>query len=223
MNCIEVKNLKFGYTNERIINNLNLIIEEGEFSIIQGDNGSGKSTLLKLILGDLTRESGSIKIMGKDIKDYKSYKDIGYVPQVNATNKISFPVTCLELVTLGLYEDFGFIKIPKKRHKKRAKMAIERMGMGEYINRPFNELSGGQQQRIMISRAMVNDPKIIVLDEPTVGIDQKSKEDFFEFLVKLNREKRITIVLVTHEIEFVSRYVGKIYRIVNGEIENVTI
>ncbi len=223
MSCIEVKNLTFGYTGEKIIDDVSFAIEEGEFAVIQGDNGSGKSTLLKLILGNLERESGTVEIMGKDIKNYKSFKDIGYVPQVNATNKISFPVTCCELVSLNLYEDFGIIKIPRKRHKIKAAEAIKKMGMEKYTDRPFNELSGGQQQRIMIARALVNDPKILVLDEPTVGVDQKSKEQFFKRIVALNRDENITIVMVTHEFELVKNYVERVYRISDGAVENVRI
>lgn len=221
MNCIEIKDLSFGYTNEKIIDGLNLTIEEGEFSVIRGDNGSGKSTLLKLLLGQLEKQKGSIKIMGKPIEKYNSFKDIGYLPQINSNNKISFPVTCEELVSLNLYESFGFIKIPRKKHKLKAREELRKIGMEKFIDRPFNELSGGQQQRIMIARAMVNNPKLLVLDEPTVGVDQKSKELFFHSLKTLNKEKGITVVIVTHEFDFVRDYIKKAYKIINGEIQNV--
>lgn len=113
MKAIEIKNLTFAYNKIPVIKSCDFSLEMGDLALILGGNGSGKSTLIKLMLGELKKDTGSIKILGKNIEDYKSYKDIGYVPQINIVNKISFPITCLELVSLNLYEDFGFIKIPK--------------------------------------------------------------------------------------------------------------
>lgn len=114
MNAVTISNLNFGYNEDLVLKDLNLEITQGEMALILGGNGSGKSTLLKLMLGELKADDGEIKILDKNIKEYKSYRDIGYVPQINIVNKIAFPITCLELVTLNLYEDFGFIKIPRK-------------------------------------------------------------------------------------------------------------
>lgn len=98
MDIIEIEELNFGYSGEYVLKNLNMKIERGEFAVIQGNNGSGKSTLLKLILGELKRDSGSIRVLGHEIENLNSFSNIGYVPQVNSVNKISFPVTCIELV-----------------------------------------------------------------------------------------------------------------------------
>ena len=153
------------------------------------------------MLGELKKDKGKIKILGKDIEDYKSYKDIGYVPQINIVNKISFPITCLELVCLNLYEDFGFIKIPRKSHYQKAKDMLIKMGMEAYINTPVNELSGGLAQRAMIAKAMINNPQILILDEPTAGVDKESKKNFFETIDILSEKFSITIVMVTHELK----------------------
>ena len=104
-------------------------------------------------------------------------------------------------MTLNLYEDFGFVKIPRKIHYDKARKIMRDLGMEEYINRPVNELSGGLQQRAMIARAMINEPKILILDEPTAGVDKENKEKFIKTIVKLNKEKNITVVMVTHEIK----------------------
>lgn len=201
MNAVTINNLNFGYNEDLVLKDLNLDIKYGEMVLILGGNGSGKSTLLKLMLGELKTNDGEIKLLDKNIKDYKSYRDIGYVPQINIVNKIAFPITCLELVTLNLYEDFGFIKIPRKIHYDKARKIMRDLGMEEYINRPVNELSGGLQQRAMIARAMINEPKILILDEPTAGVDKENKEKFIKTIVKLNKEKNITVVMVTHEIK----------------------
>ncbi|WP_296128517.1 ATP-binding cassette domain-containing protein [uncultured Anaerococcus sp.] len=201
MKAIEIKNLTFGYNKIPVIKSCDFSLEMGDLALILGGNGSGKSTLIKLMLGELKKDTGSIKILGKNIEDYKSYKDIGYVPQINIVNKISFPITCLELVSLNLYEDFGFIKIPKKSHYQKAKDILIKMGMEDYINTPVNELSGGLAQRAMIAKAMINNPQILILDEPTAGVDKESKSNFFETIDILSEKFSITIVMVTHELK----------------------
>ncbi len=201
MKAVSIKNLNFSYSQTPVLKNCNLNVDIGEFTVILGGNGSGKSTLIKLMLGELKKNSGEIKILGKNIEDYTSFKDIGYVPQINIVNKIAFPITCLELVSLNLYEDFGFIKIPKKNHYQKAKDILKKMGMEKYINTPVNELSGGLAQRAMISKAMINDPKILILDEPTAGVDKYSKDHFFETIDFLSKKFNVTIIMVTHELK----------------------
>ncbi|PMC81243.1 metal ABC transporter ATP-binding protein [Anaerococcus hydrogenalis] len=201
MKAVSINNLNFSYSQTPVLKDCNLNVDVGEFTVILGGNGSGKSTLIKLMLGELKKNSGEIKILGKNIEDYVSFKDIGYVPQINIVNKIAFPITCLELVSLNLYEEFGFIKIPKKNHYQKAKDILKKMGMGSYINTPVNELSGGLAQRAMISKAMINDPKILILDEPTAGVDKYSKDHFFETIDFLSKKFNVTIIMVTHELK----------------------
>lgn len=201
MKAVSIKNLNFSYSQTPVLKNCNLNVDIGEFTVILGGNGSGKSTLIKLMLGELKKNSGEIKILGKNIEDYVSFKEIGYVPQINIVNKIAFPITCLELVSLNLYEEFGFIKIPKKNHYQKAKDMLKKMGMKNYINTPVNELSGGLAQRAMISKAMINNPKILILDEPTAGVDKYSKEHFFETIDFLSKKFNVTIIMVTHELK----------------------
>lgn len=201
MKAVSINNLNFSYSQIPVLKNCNLNVDIGEFTVILGGNGSGKSTLIKLMLGELKNNSGEIKILGKNIEDYVSFKDIGYVPQINIVNKIAFPITCLELVSLNLYEEFGLIKIPKKNHYQKAKDILKKMGMESYINTPVNELSGGLAQRAMISKAMINDPKILILDEPTAGVDKYSKDHFFETIDFLSKKFNVTIIMVTHELK----------------------
>lgn len=201
MKAVSINNLNFSYSQTPVLKDCNLNVDLGEFTVILGGNGSGKSTLIKLMLGELKKKSGEIKILGKNIEDYVSFKEIGYVPQINIVNKIAFPITCLELVSLNLYEEFGFIKIPKKNHYQKAKDMLKKMGMENYINTPVNELSGGLAQRAMISKAMINNPKILILDEPTAGVDKYSKEHFFETIDFLSKKFNVTIIMVTHELK----------------------
>lgn len=223
MKHIEVKDLYFGYTSQYVLKNLNLEVEEGQLITIIGENGSGKSTLMKLILGELKADRGDVKLLGKEVSKIKSFREVGYAPQVQNFDKIAFPITCLEMVTLNQYEKFGFIKIAKKKHKDRGRQILEQMGLSSYINTPFNELSGGLQQRVIIARAMINDPKLIILDEPTAGVDKQSKRDFLQLIRKINRESKVTVMIVTHELELIEELLkpDRKYKIEEGQIYNV--
>lgn len=156
-------------------------------------------------MGELRPDKGEIKILGKKMNQNSDYKDLGYVPQISVVEKIAFPITVIELVVLNLYKDFGFFKYPKKEHIRKADEILKYMDLYSYRNVPINELSGGLKQRSMIARAMVHDPKILILDEPTVGVDKESKKQFLEMISKLNKEKKLTILLITHELEEVMR------------------
>lgn len=221
MKAISVKDLSFAYNSDYVLKDCNLEIDKGELALILGGNGSGKSTLIKIILGELKAKSGQVELLEKDISSYKSFKEIGYVPQVNIINKIAFPVTVLELVVLNLYEDFGFLKIPKKEHYEKAKKILRDMDLEKYINYPVNELSGGLQQRAMIAKAMINSPEILILDEPTAGVDKENKVKFLQKINELNKVFKISILMVTHELKEIENIidVSKQYRIENGRIE----
>lgn len=223
MHIIDVSNLIFGYTSELVLKDVNLCVDEGQFICITGENGSGKSTLLKVLLGELKHFEGSIKLFGNPINSIKDFKDIGYVPQNSVMNKVAFPTTCREMVAINLYRSFGPVKFPGKKHFERAEKALVDMGLEKYVRTPFNELSGGLQQRVMITRALINDPRLLILDEPTAGVDNESKVRFLDLLETVTQERNITAVLVSHELELVSRHINfdATYRINSGRIAHV--
>ena len=189
---------------------------------ITGENGSGKSTLMKLILGELKGYKGTISLFGKTMKEYNDLTWIGYVPQASVMNKVAFPTTCREIVVQGLYKQFGIVRIPRKKHYQVAEQALAKMDLERYARVPFNQLSGGLQQRVMICRALINDPKLLILDEPTAGVDKESKESFLGLLNKINQEQKITCLLVSHEYQLVSERLklDSTYRIEDGRIAN---
>ncbi|MDO5755867.1 MAG: ATP-binding cassette domain-containing protein [Tissierellia bacterium] len=225
MEQIALQNVHFGYTEDEVLKGVDLTIPSGELVSIVGENGSGKSTLLKLMLGEIKAQKGKVQLMGKEISKRKSFRSVGYVPQVQSVNQIAFPITVLELVVLNNYEDFGIFKIPRKKHKKRAIEILNEMGLHEYINAPFNELSGGLKQRAMIARAMMNEPKILILDEPTAGVDTDSKVQFLEIINQMNLKNKITIIIVTHEIDLINEilHIDKVYKMEEGRLIRVTV
>lgn len=223
MTLIEIDKLKFAYKTEYIIKDLSLRVNQGDFLAIVGENGSGKSTLIKLILGTLKKDGGSIKLLGEDIEKFDKFEKLGYVPQVNDLAKISFPVTCREYVVMNLYKEFNLFKRPGKEQWDKVDIAFKTLGITNLEKLAFRDLSGGQKQKVMIARALVANPDILILDEPTVGIDDESKDEFLKLLYHLNTHHGKTILMITHEMNLVKDYVNKIARIENGRIEDVSL
>lgn len=220
MDAIKVSDLWFGYTEQAVLKDLNFAVAEGSFCCLTGENGSGKSTLMKLVLGELKPDSGTIELFGKTLESYDDLTWIGYVPQANVLGSVAFPTTCREIVVQGLYRKFGFVRVPRKKHYDAADAALARMGLDSYARVPFNELSGGLQQRVMICRALVNDPKLLVLDEPTAGVDSQSKLAFLDLLESIKQQRCITCLIISHEFQLIRKHVAldASYRIADGRM-----
>lgn len=223
MSVIEIKNLNFGYNEKLILKDINLEVDEGDFLAISGQNGSGKTTLIKILTGELKKQDGEINILGKAIESIDDFSDIGYVPQLSESRDITFPLTCFEYVILNLYREFNVFKRPSKEVVRKTNDIFKRLDIENLKDRPFNKLSGGQQQRVMIARSMVAGPKILILDEPTVGIDQKSKEEFLDLLGHLNKRHDITILIISHEMDLIDKFVNKTRVLKEGRLINAWI
>lgn len=214
--AIEISNLTFGY-EKNILENLNLDIYHGDFLGIVGPNGTGKTTLLKIIIGQIKQSSGTVRIYEE--KDGR--KSVGYVKQMNMESSVSFPITPLEVVTLNLYNEMGIFKISNKKIEQEALNALSVVNLKDKAFYNYNSMSGGEQQRVLIAKALVNNPKILIFDEPTAGIDQKSKERLFNLLEHLNKHHNITIIMVTHEIGISEKYFNRIIELESGKIREV--
>lgn len=196
---ISLKHISFAYENKPILEDVNLDIKRGSFMGMVGPNGGGKTTLIKIILGQLKPDKGTVKLFQQPLANFKEWTRIGFVSQkANSFNK-GFPATVFEVVAMGLTAKVGYFKFLKRVHKQKVLEAIEQVGMSEYTYQNISNLSGGQQQRIFIARSLVSDPDLLILDEPTVGIDYKNVERFYNLLHRLNDERHITLLLVTHD------------------------
>ncbi len=209
MSILQVSELCFKYPDKTILENISFSLEKGDFLCIVGTNGTGKSTLLKLILNILKPTKGEIKILGESASKFTSFDKISYVSQKATGFNADFPATVEEIVALGLYSKKGFLSFPKKSDKLKIESALERVGMKSYSKRLIGKLSGGQQQRVFIAKALVNEPEIIFLDEPTVGIDVKAVDSICCLLGELNKSG-ITIVMVTHDISSILYHSNKV-------------
>jgi zinc transport system ATP-binding protein len=198
---IEVSNISFSYYDQVVLKNVSLSIHKGDYLGIVGSNGSGKTTLLRIILGIISPKSGVIKLFGEDISVFKDWSKIGYVPQKVINFDNNFPVTVLEVVSMGRYGKRGLFHKITEEDKQKVTEALKNVGMLSYVDRPIGNLSGGQQQRVFIARALAGSPEILFLDEPTVGVEKDIKEKFYQLLHDLNEKLNLTIVIVTHDIE----------------------
>lgn len=207
---LEVKDLSFSYPDKSILHRLSFDVDAGDFMCIVGTNGTGKSTLLKLILNQLSPLEGEIKLLGTNSEKYKDFASIAYVSQKATNINRDFPATVEEVVSLGLYSKKGVFKRNTKEDKKLIDSALERVGMLDYKHRQIGYLSGGQQQRVFIAKALISNPRIIFLDEPTTGIDIRAVDSICCLLGDLNKNSGITIVMVTHDISSIIYHSNKI-------------
>lgn len=203
-NIISVSDASFSYGENEVFKDIQLNVHRGDYLAIVGGNGSGKTTLLDTILGLRPLSSGSIALFGVALGDFKEWKRIGYVPQKVTNFDQNFPATVEEVALMGRFGRRGLFRNTTKEDRAKVEEALARVEMTEYKNRLIGELSGGQQQRVFIARALANDPEILFLDEPTVGIEAAVQEEFYALLKKLNEELSLTIVLVTHDIESIA-------------------
>ena len=206
---LTLKDISFSYEDRNVLENVNLQVNKGDFVGIMGVNGAGKSTLLKLILGLLSPKQGEIEILGQPMKQFKNWQRVGYLSQQVLKKHQQFPATCEEIVRANLFSQIGFLRFPTRKHNEKVKAALEAVGMAGYEKKLIYELSGGQQQRIMLAHVLVSEPELIILDEPTTGLDQEAITTFFELLKKLNEEKKMTIIMVTHEMQKSLKYINR--------------
>lgn len=199
---IEISNLSYSYNGNEVLSNISFKIKEKDFVAVIGRNGSGKTTVMKLILGLLQVQKGTIKIFGKNIKEFKKWDWVGYVPQKYNIDK-NFPASVDEILSL-------------RNFSQKEKIA-DMLEIKNILSKKFSELSGGQQQRVMIALSLMSNPKLLILDEPAVGVDIKAQQDFYDLLKRLNNEIGVTIILVTHDVGLISKYVKNVVCL-NGNI-----
>jgi zinc transport system ATP-binding protein len=201
---IELHDVSFAYgVDDAVVKDVSLTIHKGDYVGIVGPNGGGKTTILKLMISLLTPQRGSIKLFGTDIREFRDWPKIGYVPQKNSFDT-QFPITVEEAVSMGRYGKLGLFHWPTKGDKKIVEKALADVEMLQFRNKQISQLSGGQQQRVFIARALASEPEVIFLDEPTVGVDVKTQQQFYKLLRKVNSELDVTLVLVSHELDVVA-------------------
>ncbi|HTY79998.1 MAG TPA: metal ABC transporter ATP-binding protein [Candidatus Bathyarchaeia archaeon] len=206
---VELEGVGASYGEVRVLDGINLTVEPGDFLGIIGPNGSGKTTLLRIMLGLLEPTEGTVRLFGQSPAAFREWRRLGYVPQ-RATLDPSLPVTVGEVVATGLVASLGLFQRIGGAERARVKEALARVGMEAHARTRIGALSTGQQQRVLIARALVSDPELLILDEPTGGVDPEAQTSFYALLQHLNREREVTLILVSHDIGVVAKEVTKL-------------
>jgi zinc transport system ATP-binding protein len=214
--AIEVENLSFRYGSEPVFQGIRFSLALGDIAALIGSNGTGKSTLLKIMLGELPPSTGSVRLLGQDVRKFRDWPKVGYVPQNHAAS--GFPATALEIVKANLYSQIGLMRMPRRVHTQKAMHALELAGMAEHAGRLIGDLSGGQQQRVMLAGVLVNDPAVMLLDEPTTGIDEKAADSLYALLQDLNQKMGLTVLMVTHDVSRASCYAQRVFCLEHGSL-----
>jgi zinc/manganese transport system ATP-binding protein len=201
---VELDNLCFGYGAAPVLDCISMHLHPGQFATLVGPSGAGKTTLLKLVLGILTPNSGQVRIAGKTLTG-RSAPHVGYVPQLESVDW-SFPVTVEQVVLMGLTERGSAWPWPSSHNRDRLQAILAQLEIADLAQRHIRDLSGGQQQRVFLARALVTQPDLLVLDEPTAGVDMRTAENILHMLAHLNQQG-ITILMTTHDLNSAAAHV----------------
>ncbi len=203
---LTIEGLGFSYNSTRVLNDISFRVSSGDYLGIVGPNGSGKSSLIKTILGLAESDRGSVTLFGHSLAGFAAWHRIGYLPQRLRLFNPNFPATVEEIVNLGLLAGKKGPRRTKKMDDDAVENTLRLMGVTEIRRRLIGDLSGGQQQRVLLARAMVGEPELLILDEPTTALDPETRENFYTLLEHLNRERGTTVILVTHDTWSIGKY-----------------
>ncbi|MFC5447934.1 metal ABC transporter ATP-binding protein [Paenibacillus aestuarii] len=204
---VSIDNVSFSYEHKKVIENLRFAALERDFVGVIGSNGAGKTTLLKMLVGLLKPTAGEIRLFEQPLSQFKDWERIGYVPQKNAFNPL-FPATVREIVQSGLYSKKRIYRRLSKDDLQKAEDAMMAMRIEDLADRKIGQLSGGQQQRAFLARAIVNNPELLILDEPTVGIDAETQAGFFRMIRHMHQHHHMTFIMVSHDMDMMKSYLG---------------
>jgi zinc transport system ATP-binding protein len=207
---LSIKNLSFSYDTTEVLSGVSFDINKGEYVALAGPNGAGKTTLVRVILGLEHKQAGTIEILGQDSEAFSEWGRIGYLPQeVNVFNPL-FPATVKEVIGLGLLSQKSFPKKFTRSDETRILKTLEFMEIIHLKDKLVGELSGGQQQRVFLCRALVSDPELLILDEPSTALDPQTREHFFVLAERLNKDEHVTLIIITHDTADIGQYAGKL-------------
>lgn len=215
MHYIEVKDLTFYYDDEPVLDNIHYHVDPGEFVILTGENGAAKSTLIRATLGLLKPAKGEVSVAKVNTEGKRL--SIGYIPQQIASFNVGFPSTVLELVRSGRYPKNRWFKKLTERDHEHVKKALESVGMWDMRHKRIGELSGGQKQRISLARLFATDPDLFILDEPTTGMDEESRNNFYRLLRHSAHQHGKAVLMITHDHEDIKAYADRQIRLVRKE------
>jgi len=209
--------VSYAYGSQRVLDGVTFIARERDFVGLIGSNGAGKTTLLRMIVGLLKPQHGEIRLFGTPIGRFKDWHLIGYVPQRSHFNPL-FPATVREVVLSGLYGRRKLLRRVTREDISRADDAMGVLRIEDLADKRIGALSGGQQQRVFLARALINNPKLLLLDEPMSGVDAQTQANFFQLLRHMHQHHHLTFLMVSHDLETVLSYLGREPKETSGKL-----
>ncbi|MBC8433041.1 MAG: ABC transporter ATP-binding protein [Desulfobacterales bacterium] len=216
--AIDINHISCSYGNLPILKNLSFSVQKGDFFIVIGPNGSGKTTLMKVISGILKPQKGNLEILGRPLRGYTRKalaKTVAFVPQMVSAD---FPFTVIEVILMGRSPHLGILGLEQEIDLEIAKQAIAFTGVEHLANRKMDQLSGGELQRVFLARAICQEPQIMLLDEPTASLDLAHQGKIMDLMEKLKKEKGVTIVMVSHDVNLAAMYADRLLLLKDGKI-----
>jgi zinc transport system ATP-binding protein len=210
VDILSVENLGFRFNSIEVLSNLSFRVGRADYVGLVGPNGSGKTTLVRVVLGLARPTGGKVSLFGRDIAEFREWHRVGYLPQKIGSFNPFFPATVREIVGLGLLSRRRFAKRRPEADRQAIRNALDLLEIGDIEESMIGELSGGQQQRVFLARAIVHEPELLILDEPTAALDPETRERFFAMMAELNGKKGVTVILVTHDIGNIGKYASKL-------------
>ena len=222
MMALEADRLSFSYGEAPVLSCASFGLPQGGFAALIGPNGAGKSTLLKLLLGELSPAAALVRLLGQDTARFRNWRRLGYVPQDGLARHTDFPASVEEVVLANLSGEIGLFRFPRPEHREQVRQALELVGMAGYGRRLIGALSGGQRQRVLLARALISRPEVMLLDEPTSGMDLQSGENFYRLLAGLNRDHGLHHPDGEPRWDRICSYVSTLYCLEEGTLAELT-
>jgi len=210
--------VRFGYPSRPLFCDLSLVLPGGEFVGVLGPNGAGKTTLLKLLSGTERPQSGAVLAGGRALRDLPARERARLLAVVPQESHVLFPFSVLEVVLMGRFPHLGILGMERSGDERRALECLAEVGMDQAAGRALNTLSSGERQRVLIARALAQEPRILLLDEPTTFLDLKHQLRIYEILSKLNRERRLSILTISHDLNLAARYCRQLWLLQDGRL-----
>jgi len=207
---LSIDHLSFSYNGREILSDITFSVKAGDYIGLVGPNGSGKTTLLKAILGFIRPGRGAVRLFGDDPLRFAGWHRIGYLPQKPGALNPYFPATVKEIIALGILSKKKFPKHLDRSDDEAIERVLGLLDILSIRDRLIGELSGGQQQRVLLARAIVNDPEFLILDEPSTALDPETRDRFFSLMGSLNKERNVTVIIVTHDTGNIGQYAAKL-------------
>lgn len=209
-NIISAQHVSIRYDQSDIVRDVSFEIVRGDYIGLAGPNGAGKSTLIKAILGLVPIYDGHISLFNTPIQQFNRFDKIGYLPQKHTGINMLFPASVKDVVAFGLLAQKKLPRILTSKDWQKVSTILSTIGIADLQDRMLSELSGGQQQKVLLARALVSQPELLILDEPSTALDPESRDDFFALAKKLNTENHMTIILITHDTGYIGTHANKL-------------